>query len=364
MQSVWSVHATCTKQAAPQEMRMTLPKLGLRLHGGLDPQRCVAFAVAGEAGGFASAWFAENPMERGVMAAVAACAVATRRIELGIGVWNPYMRHPAQIAMEIGALDELAQGRAALGIGSGLAAPIRRLGIDNSRPLAALRDTFHIVRTMLRGERVTYSGPVFSVDAAKLSFTPRRPHMPLLMAARGEKALGLAGRIADGLMVSNMCPPGFARYATAVMQAGAEKAGRPMPARVIHYVPCVVAADRRKASDTIKPVLAGMLRTFWALAQNVPAARTSLVGHSGIPEADFAATIERLQAGSSPGAAIDDRFVEAFSVAGTPEECLLRSPPIGMPAYRTSCSPLSGLIRWRPSPLSVVRCADRPHRPE
>lgn len=303
---------------------MTLPKLGLRLHGGLDPQRCTALAVAAEASGLASAWFAENPMERGVMPAVAACAVATRRIELGIGVWNPYMRHPAQIAMEIGALDELAQGRATLGIGSGLAAPIQRLGIDNSRPLAALRDTFHIVRAMLRGESVTYRGPVFSVDSAKLSFTPHRPDVPLLMAARGEKALALAGRIANGLMVSNMCPPGFARYALAVVQANAEKAGRPMPSRVVHYVPCVVAADRRGASDTIKPVLAGMLKTFWALAQKVPAARTSLIGHSGIPEVDFASMIGRLQTGASPGAAIDDRFVEAFSVAGTPEECLLR----------------------------------------
>ena len=136
--------------------------------------------------------------------------LATKTIELGIGVWNPYLRHPAQIAMEIGALDELSGGRAALGIGSGLAAPIRKLGIDNSRPLGALRDTFAIVRGLLSGESFTHKGSVFSVEDVKLSYKPLRADVPLLMAARGEQALALCGRIADGLMISNMCPPGFA----------------------------------------------------------------------------------------------------------------------------------------------------------
>ena len=87
-----------------------MTNVGLRLHGGLDPHRCVELAKAVEANNFASVWFAENPFERGVLPTAAACAVATRRIRIGIGVWNPFNRHPSLIAMEIGALDELAQG--------------------------------------------------------------------------------------------------------------------------------------------------------------------------------------------------------------------------------------------------------------
>src|SRR5262245_18116752 len=182
----------------------TMPKLGLRLHSGLDPHRCVELARAAEANHFASVWFAENPFERGVLPAAAACAAATRRIGIGIGVWNPYARHPSLIAMEIGALDGLAQGRASLGIGSGIASAIARLGMDNKRPLAALRDLFHIVRGLLRGDEVSSSGPVFSTDKAKHGYAPPRPDLPILMAARGDKALALAGEIADGLVVSNM----------------------------------------------------------------------------------------------------------------------------------------------------------------
>jgi 5,10-methylenetetrahydromethanopterin reductase len=284
------------------------PRLGIRLHGGLAPQRCVELATAAEAKGFASVWFAENPLERGALPALAACAAATQRIELGIGVWNPFLRHPAQIAMDASALDELAEGRVTLGIGAGLAAPIRRLGIDNTKTLAGLRDTFVIVRGLLAGETVTYRGAAFSVEEVKLSYKPRRPDLPILMAGRGPKALVLGGNVADGLMISNMCPPGFATWAAAIAT----------PARIVQYVPCIVAADRATALAAIKPVLSGMLKTFWTLGQKVPAAKASLVDHSGIPEADFAEAV----AGSAT--ALDERFVDAFAIAGTVDECHAR----------------------------------------
>lgn len=281
------------------------PRLGIRLHGGLAPQRSVELAVAAEAKGFASVWFAENPLERGALPALAACAAATRRIELGIGVWNPFLRHPAQIAMDASALDELAEGRVTLGIGAGLAAPIRRLGVDNTRTLAALRDTFTIVRGLIAGETVTYKGKVFAVEDAKLSYKPRRTSLPILMAARGPKALALSAEVADGLMVSNMCPPGFTRWAGKVARAK----------RIVQYAPCVVSDDRAAALSVIRPVLLGLLKTFWALGQKVPAAKASLVDHSGIPDADFAAAI------AGPADALDERFVDAFAVAGTADDC-------------------------------------------
>ena len=60
-----------------------------------------------------------------------------------------------------------------LGIGSGIASAISKLGVDNKQPLAALRDTFQIVRGLLRGEEVSYSGTVFSADKVKLGYAPR-----------------------------------------------------------------------------------------------------------------------------------------------------------------------------------------------
>src|SRR5215813_4580407 len=91
-----------------------LPKLSVRLSGAVDPRHCVDLA--------------NIAFSRGVLPAASACAAATRRIGIGIGVFNPYNRHPTLIAMEIGALDELAQRRARLAIGSGIAAATERMG--------------------------------------------------------------------------------------------------------------------------------------------------------------------------------------------------------------------------------------------
>src|SRR5215813_796778 len=210
---------------------LDLPKLSVRLHGGIDPRRSLDLARLADANGFDSVWFAENPFNRGVLPAASACAAATSRVRIGIGVFNPYNRHPTLIAMEIGALDELAQGRARLAIGSGIAASTERMGLSADRPLAAVRDAITIVRAMLKGEEVDYAGDVFSARKVKLDFPALRPNMPLLMAARGEQALALCGRIADGLIISNMCPAEFTQAAVLALRDAARQAQRhPMPA--------------------------------------------------------------------------------------------------------------------------------------
>ena len=42
-----------------------------------------------------------NPFNRGILPAAAACAVATRRLRIGAGVFNPFNRHPTLMAIEI-----------------------------------------------------------------------------------------------------------------------------------------------------------------------------------------------------------------------------------------------------------------------
>jgi 5,10-methylenetetrahydromethanopterin reductase len=308
-----------------------LPKLSLRLHGGIDPRRCVELAKVADASRFDSVWFAENAFNRGVLPAASACAAATRRVGIGIGVFNPYNRHPTLMAMEIGALDEVAQGRARLGIGSGIASATERMGLSTDRPLAAVRDAITIVRAMLKGDEVNYAGRVFSAHKAKLEFQARRPDMPLLMAARGEQALALCGKIADGLMISNMCPPEFTRQAVEAVRASAHAAGRAPPDDIVQYVPCAARPDSAEAYGLAKATIGEMLPGFWSLGQRVPAARSALLRSGKLAEADFAAAAERLRAGEPPADALDDRFVETFAIAGTADDCLTQAQ-----RYRTA----------------------------
>jgi len=149
--------------------------------------------------------------------------------------------------------------------------------------------------------------------------------MPLLMAARGEQALALCGAIADGLMISNMCPPGFTRQAVNMVRTSADAAGRATPAEVVQYVPCAVRPDRAQAHVLAKATIAQMLPGFWSLGQRVPAAKSALLRAGHLSEADFAAAVDRLRAGEAPADALDARFVEAFAIAGTAEDALAQA---------------------------------------
>jgi len=308
---------------------LDLPKLSVRLSGGIDPRRSIDLAKVADASGFDTVWFAENAFNRGVLPAAAACAAATAKVGIGIGVFNPYNRHPTLIAMEIGALDELAQGRARLGIGSGIASATERMGLSTERPLAAVRDAIAIVRAMLAGEEVTYAGRVFSVQKVKLEYKALRPDLPLLMAARGEQALALCGKIADGLMISNMCPPDFTRHAVDIIRNAAREAGRQPPAQVVdqvvQYVPCAVRPDRAEAHRLAKETIGEMLPGFWSLAQRVPAAKSALLRAGELSQADFAAAVDRLRRGETPADVLDERFIDAFAIAGTAEDCLAQA---------------------------------------
>ena len=70
--------------------------------------------------GFGTFWVPEDPFYRGAFTVASAIACGTSKIKIGLGIVNPYLRHPALTAMEFAALDELADGRAILGIGAGL----------------------------------------------------------------------------------------------------------------------------------------------------------------------------------------------------------------------------------------------------
>lgn len=297
-----------------------LPRIGVRLPQELRPARAIELAVAAEGNGFSALWFAENPFHRGILPVVTACALKTERIGLGIGIVNCYQHHPTLIAMEFAALDELAPGRTVLGIGSGVGARIERLGFVH-RPLASVADTIHIVRALFRGEELTYQGRVFSVDRVALHFRPPSPGMPIYLASMGDRSLALCGQLADGLIISNMCPLGYSARAVTIVQGSAEASGRP-PLAVVQYVPCAIRPDGEEARQVAKAEIGGMLAAFWPVGDEWPALREEIVRHSGISKVEVVSALTRLRRGEPAETVLDGRYVEAFAIAGTAEDCL------------------------------------------
>lgn len=295
-----------------------IPTISLRLDGSIPPRECVELAVTADKAGLSGVWFAENAFARGIWPAATACALATSRIHIHAGVFNPFNRHPTMMAMEIGAFDELANGRASISIGAGILSASTKMGIDAERPVPALRDSLVILRGLLNGEEVNHAGQRFSAKKIRLDCKPR-PDIRIFLAGRGSLTIKLAGEAADGLLVSNMCSAAYAGRCAELMHS-ARSGG--VAGRVVQYMPCVVNASPCLALRDAKRIVGEMLPRFWALGQKVSSAKEALLLATEINETEFAAAADRINRGEDPADILDERYATAFSIYGTAQECL------------------------------------------
>jgi hypothetical protein len=117
-------------------------------------------------------------------------------------------------------------------------------------------------------------------------------------------------------MVSNMCPPGYTARARGLIAEGAARDNRAPPRPIVQYMPCVIGADRTAARNLVKRTIGRMISLYWADGVAALATRVAMYGESGIGAEEFESRIMRLRAGEPPETALDDRFVDAFSLAG------------------------------------------------
>ncbi|CAN5589122.1 5,10-methylenetetrahydromethanopterin reductase [soil metagenome] len=175
-------------------------RFSLRLNNDLKISEYIALAQAAEAVGFDQLWVSNDLFLRSDLVILAAVAQATQRIELGTGILNPYTINPAEMAMLAATMDELSGNRFNLGIAAGAGEFLKWVGIEQTKPLAATRETILAVRQLLAGERVEMQGDFLRwTGEAYLRFAAPRI-TPIYVGAMGPKMLTLAGELADGVL--------------------------------------------------------------------------------------------------------------------------------------------------------------------
>src|SRR5207249_11098536 len=99
------------------------------LHGSARTvKQAVARAKRAEAFGFEAVFFADSQMNNvDPYQAMALCAVNTKRIRFGTAVTNMVYRDPTITANSFATLNEISQGRAIIGMGTG-DGPVYSLG--------------------------------------------------------------------------------------------------------------------------------------------------------------------------------------------------------------------------------------------
>ena len=142
----------------------------------------------------------QSPFVWGVIGGI---AQATEELQLGTGVTAPIRRiHPAIVAQASATAAAMMPGRFFLGVGSGENLNEHIVGDEWPRPgvrLEMLEEAIEIIRLLWRGGTQSFRGRHYSVDRARIYTLPEQPP-PVLVAAKGERAVELAGRIGDGLI--------------------------------------------------------------------------------------------------------------------------------------------------------------------
>ena len=245
-------------------------------------------------------------------------ALRTHRIKLGTCVTDPYSRHPAMTAVAIATLDEISDGRAALGIGAGLSG-FSEMGINRQRPVVAIREAIELIRLLWRGGEVDYHGELISFNHGQLHFAPLRPDIPVWIASNGPLAQTLAGRVAQGAIMEACGSVDESRSFVKRIRDAAIAAGRDAgDVKCIARLNYCVTDDGKAARDTMRA----------RVGRNLVADHMgfSTIGKENLLPAELVDELKDVpyKAGLQPFKVIEpyvtDEMVDLMTLAGTTDE--------------------------------------------
>jgi coenzyme F420-dependent glucose-6-phosphate dehydrogenase len=203
---------------------------------------------------------------------LAALAQATERVPVGTGVTAPMFRyHPVLVAQAFMTLEEMFPGRVFLGIGSGEALNEVPFGIEWPRVGAQIRrmeEALEIITRLWDGERLDFEGEHFTTIGAHL-YSRARTRPKLYVSAFGPKAVGVAGRWADG--VWTLGDPDAVPRIIETFRATAAEAGR-APGEIILQCGFSWAADDERAMAGARVWKGTLPREFYVDDWHDPAA--------------------------------------------------------------------------------------------
>ena len=223
--------------------------------------------------GIPAAWMTTGGAALDALTVFAAAAVRTERIKLGTCITPTWPRHPIVAVQQVQVLAQLAPGRFRFGVGPSHKPSMEATyGFKFDAPLTNLREYLHIVKTLLREGKVDFDGRHYH---AHVSIANPITDVPVMGSALRRAAFELCGAEADGA-ISWVCPGFYLRdVAIPALQAGAAKAGRPVPPLVAH-APVCVHDNANEVRAAAREQLAGYPRSpFYA----------SMFTNAGYPEA-------------------------------------------------------------------------------
>jgi 5,10-methylenetetrahydromethanopterin reductase len=290
------------------------------LHGSArNIKESVERARLAESLGFEAIFFADSHMNNvDCYQVMAMCAVSTKRIRLGTAVTNMVYRDPTITANSFATLNEISEGRAIIGMGTG-DGPVYSLGRTATR-LADFEQGLTTIRDLLHDRGITIpSGKERGPGTVTLK-AGKRP-VPIYISAEGPRTMRVAGRVCDGVILGTGFDLDVLEWAEARLAEGAKEAGRTLAE--IDMMPAGMICVDHNGDQARQRVRARMANR---------AHHNFRFTYETVPEAELAG-VRRFMENFDISRPIEERvnpdyvtdyLIHRFTIAGTPEECAAR----------------------------------------
>src|SRR5712691_10021911 len=284
-----------------------------------DPpyQRLIELMQLAEQQGFRYGWtYDSHVLWQESIPVLALAAAATEKLKLGHCVTNPGTREPTVLASGYATLHDISNGRMAMGIGRGDSA--RRYIGQQPVKVAEFERRLRMIKDFMNGREVEWNDKELHLKWVR----PELPEIPMWVAGYGPKALAVAGRVGDGVIIQLADPQIIQRIMETARHAAAEAGRDPSQLKCIVSAPSHITDDIAEAREQV--------RWFPAMVSNHVMDLIERYGYdSDIPSelTDFVKTRkgydykDHSRVGAAHGAFVTDEICDRFCVIGSAAEC-------------------------------------------
>ena len=185
---------------------------------------------------------------------VAALSQLDPRVGVMISIYLLPLRHPLPVARQLASMARIAPGRMIFGVGIGGEDrhEIEICGVDPKRRGIRANESLEIIRGLLSGDAVSFSGVEFNISDAVIRPTPKKS-IPIIVGGRSDAALTRAAKYSEG-WIGVWCSSERFRNAINIVDAEAEEYGRSEVDWCHGYQPWVGldTKDSKKAFESVK----------------------------------------------------------------------------------------------------------------
>jgi alkanesulfonate monooxygenase SsuD/methylene tetrahydromethanopterin reductase-like flavin-dependent oxidoreductase (luciferase family) len=185
---------------------------------------------------------------------VASLSQLDPRVGVMISIYLLPLRHPLPVARQLASMARIAPGRMIFGVGIGGEDrhEIEICGVDPKRRGIRANESLEIIRGLLNGDAVSFSGVEFNISDAIIRPTPKKS-IPIIVGGRSDAALTRAAKYSEG-WIGVWCSSERFRNAINIVDAEAEEYGRSNVDWCHGYQPWVGldAKDSKKAFESVK----------------------------------------------------------------------------------------------------------------